>query len=83
MKKVGSAMYVHKSALNQLFDKISIEEQNRVLKYIEELKGLEKFVFKNLYAGKLSKKLYKWYEFEKALNWIWLWTLKQKQQDWF
>lgn len=34
-------------------------------KYIEELEGLEKFVFKRLYAGNLSKKLYKLYEFEK------------------
>ena len=34
-------------------------------KYIEELIGLEKFIFKKLYAGNLSKKLYKLYEFEK------------------
>lgn len=30
---------------------------------IDQLKGLEKFVFKNLYAGKTSKKLYKLYEY--------------------
>ena len=34
-------------------------------KYIEELKGLERFIFRKLYAGNLSKKLYKLYEFEK------------------
>lgn len=34
-------------------------------KYIDELKGFEKFVFSKLYAGKFSKKLYKLYEFRK------------------
>lgn len=34
--------------------------------YIEELKGMEKLVFKKLYAGSFSRKLYKIYEFEKA-----------------
>ena len=33
---------------------------------INELKGFEKFIFKHLYAGKISKKLYKLYEYEKA-----------------
>lgn len=33
--------------------------------YINELRGIEKFIFKKLYAGKLSKKLYKLYEFKK------------------
>ena len=31
---------------------------------IDELKGFEKFIFKTLYAGKISKKLYKLYEYE-------------------
>lgn len=31
---------------------------------IEELKGFEKFVFRNLYAGKTAQKLYKLYEYE-------------------
>ena len=34
-------------------------------RYINELKGVEKVVFKKLYAGKLSKKLYKLYEYKK------------------
>jgi hypothetical protein len=34
-------------------------------RYINELKGVEKFIFKKLYAGKLSKKLYKLYEYKK------------------
>jgi O-methyltransferase involved in polyketide biosynthesis len=34
-------------------------------KYINELKGLERAIFKKLYAGNFSKKLYKLYEFEK------------------
>ena len=34
------------------------------IKYIEQLKGFEKHLFKKLYAGKFSKKLYKIYEFQ-------------------
>ncbi len=34
-------------------------------KYIDELKGLEKFIFANVYAGSLSKKLYRLYEYKK------------------
>ena len=51
-------------------------EQNTGLKFVKEhqitpqylidqLKGSEKFIFKKLYAGKISKKLYKLYEYEK------------------
>ena len=50
---------------NVLFKK---EHEMTPDKYIEELKGLEKFIFRKLYAGNLSKKLYKLYEFEKSLN---------------
>ena len=35
-------------------------------KYIDELSGIEKAIFKRLYAGGLSKKLYRLFEFEKA-----------------
>ena len=34
-------------------------------KYIEELKGLERFIFAKLYAGGFSKKLYRLYEYQK------------------
>lgn len=34
-------------------------------KYIDELKGFEKFVFAKLYAGGLSKKLYRLFEYKK------------------
>lgn len=50
---------------NVLFKK---EREMTPSKYIEELEGLEKFIFRRLYAGNLSKKLYKLYEFEKTLN---------------
>jgi hypothetical protein len=33
---------------------------------IDELSGIEKFVFKTLYAGGVSKKIYKLFEYEKA-----------------
>ena len=34
-------------------------------KYVDELKGFEKFVFAKLYAGGLSKKLYRLFEYKK------------------
>ena len=34
-------------------------------KFIDELKGLERFIFAKLYAGSFSKKLYRLYEYEK------------------
>ena len=34
-------------------------------KYISELKGFERFIFAKLYAGGLSKKLYRLYEYQK------------------
>ncbi len=34
-------------------------------KYIDELKGLERFIFAKLYAGSFSKKLYRLYEYKK------------------
>ena len=35
-------------------------------KYVDMLKGIEKFVFRTLYAGKLSQKLYQLYEYKKG-----------------
>lgn len=55
MKKVGSAMYVHKSALNQLFEKISYEEIMRVNNYMECLtKENFNFVVVKYDKGKIS-----------------------------
>ena len=34
-------------------------------KYIDELKGFERFIFSKLYAGSLSKKLYRLFEYKK------------------
>ena len=34
--------------------------------YINQLKGMEKAIFKKLYAGKMSKKLYKMYEYKRV-----------------
>ena len=36
-------------------------------KYINELKGIEKFIFSKLYAGGLSKKLYRLFEYNKKV----------------
>lgn len=35
-------------------------------KYLDELRGLEKFIFGKLYAGSISKKLYRLFEYKKA-----------------
>ena len=35
-------------------------------KYIDELQGIEKNVYKNLFAGKIAKSLYRMYEFKKV-----------------
>jgi hypothetical protein len=34
-------------------------------KYIDELKGAERFIFEKLYAGNFSKKLYRLFEYRK------------------
>ena len=44
------------------------EHQMTPQKYINELKGFEKFIFSGLYAGSLSKKLYRLFEYEKKSN---------------
>ena len=35
-------------------------------KYINELKGIEKFIFKNMFAGSFSKRLYRLFEYQKC-----------------
>ena len=51
-------------------DKIKFIKEHDItpIRYIEELKGFEKILFKKLYAGKFSKKLYKIYEFKTMSN---------------
>ena len=39
-------------------------------KYIDELRGFERFIFGKLYAGGLSKKLYRLFEYAKSINTI-------------
>lgn len=41
------------------------EKQMTPQSYIDELKGMEKWIFRKLYAGSFSKKLYKLYEYNK------------------
>jgi hypothetical protein len=35
-------------------------------KYVDELRGAERFIFEKLYAGGFSKKLYRLYEYGKV-----------------
>ena len=49
---------------NEKFDFVK-EHSMTPKKYIDELKGFERFIFANLYAGSLSKKLYRLYEYRK------------------
>ncbi len=56
--------------VRKMSDKLSsfkfIKEHNMTPEEkINELKGMEKFIFKRLFAGKFSKSLYRIYEFEK------------------
>ncbi len=48
-------------------DKLAFAQEHTMIppKYIDELSGFEKFVFAKLYAGGLSKKLYRLYEYAK------------------
>ena len=48
-------------------EKLSFVKEHTMIpqKYIDELKGLERFVFAKLYAGGFSKKLYRLYEYQK------------------
>ena len=34
--------------------------------FVDKLKGTEKFIFKSVYAGSFSKKLYRLYEYKKT-----------------
>ena len=44
-----------------------VKEHTMTPRYlIDELSGLEKHIFKKLYAGKLSEKLYRLYEYRKG-----------------
>ena len=42
------------------------EQEMTPKKFINELKGFEKFIFSKVYAGGLSKKLYRLFEYKKA-----------------
>ena len=48
-------------------EKIAFVKEHTMIpqKYIDELKGFERFVFAKLYAGSFSKKLYRLYEYQK------------------
>lgn len=48
-------------------DKLAFVKEHTMIpqKYIDELKGFERFVFAKLYAGRFSKKLYRLYEYQK------------------
>ena len=47
-------------------DKLVFVDEHTMIpkKFIDELKGLEKFIFAKLYAGSLSKKLYRLFEYK-------------------
>ena len=49
-------------------DKLNFVKEHTMTpqKYIDELKGFERFVFAKLYAGGISKKLYRLYEYKKG-----------------
>ena len=48
-------------------EKIAFVKEHTMIpkKYVDELKGIERFIFAKLYAGGFSKKLYRLYEYKK------------------
>ena len=53
--------------LCQLDDFLFVEEHTMTpQKYIDQLTGVEKWIFEKLYAGSFSKKLYRLYEYRKV-----------------
>ena len=74
VKSVGVTKVYGINEPTQLQSDTFIFVQERVMtpkKYIEELHGLEKFIFKKLYAGGLSKKLYRLFEYKKVERLKW------------
>ncbi len=58
--------YDNPEELAEKSDMVFVREHNMTpQKYIDELRGLERTVFKNLFAGKIAKSMYRMYEFEK------------------
>ena len=51
-------------------DKLTFVKEHTMIpgKYIDELKGHERFIFSKLYAGGFSKKLYRLFEYEKNVK---------------
>ena len=45
---------------------LAVEREMTPVCYINELSGIERFIFKTLYAGGISKKIYKLYEYGKT-----------------
>ena len=46
---------------------VFVDEHNMTpQKYIDELHGVERFVFKNLFAGQIAKSMYRMYEYKKS-----------------
>ena len=48
-------------------EKLAFAKEHTMIpqKYIDELKGFERFIFAKLYAGGFSKKLYRLFEYKK------------------
>lgn len=56
----GKAFVAKKSGL------VFVNEYNMTpQKYIDELRGAERLIFKNLFAGKIAQSMYRMYEYKK------------------
>lgn len=62
MNSVNKTLYI------PLYGKTLVSRKGLFLtdKYIDELRGAEKAIFKKLYAGKFAKTLYRLYEYRKG-----------------
>ena len=66
--KVGvTSVYGIRSPQEYQSEKLAFAKEHVMIpkKYVDELKGFEKFIFAKLYAGGLSKKLYRLFEYNK------------------
>ena len=57
--------YDHPEELGEKSHLVFVKEYDMTpQKYMDELKGVERFVFKNLFAGKIAKSMYRMYEYK-------------------
>ena len=61
--------YDHPEELAKKTNLVFVKEYDMTpQKYMDELSGTEKIIFKNLFAGKIAKSMYRMYEYKKSCD---------------